>query len=45
MAHTDVGVQMMERFEAECKEFGTVEKRPILEGRFLTMFVLPLKNK
>ncbi len=45
MAHTDIGVGVMNRFAEACIEFGTVEKAPKLEGRQMLMFLAPLKNK
>lgn len=45
MSHLDLGRNVMERFEAACAELGSVDKRPVLDGRFLSMVVSPLKNK
>jgi len=35
---------MLEKFEKAVEEFGTVDKKAVLEGRQLTMFIAPLKN-
>jgi len=41
MAHTNSGEELLKKFAAECSEFGTVEKNPKLEGRFMTMYMSP----
>ena len=43
MSHLEIGREMLERFEAYCSEFGVVDKKPNLEGRFMTMFMSPVK--
>ncbi len=43
MAHQDIGKELLNRFTQACQEVGTVEKAPILEGRNMIMFVVPLK--
>ena len=45
MSHMNIGREVLERFEAACAELGTVDKKPVLEGRFLSMVVSPVKNK
>ena len=44
MAHQDLGREMIERFREACAEFSTMDKKPTLEGRQMTMFLMPLKN-
>lgn len=44
MAHQDIGRDLLDRFAAACEEFGAPEKAPNLEGRFMTMFILPAKQ-
>ena len=39
MAHTDIGLTVMQRFAEACAEFGTVEKPAKLEGRNMLMFL------
>ena len=39
MTHTNLGEDLLKRFAAECEEFGTVDKNPKLEGRFMSMFL------
>lgn len=43
MAHTDIGLTVMQRFAEACVEFGTVEKPAKLEGRQMLMFLAPKK--
>ena len=45
MSHMNIGREVIERFEASCSEFGTVEKKPVLDGRFLSMVISPIKAK
>ena len=44
MAHQDLGREMLEKFEQACQGLGTVDKRPSLEGRFMSMIVNPVKQ-
>ena len=44
MNNTQRGVDLMAKIAEAVAEFGTVEKKPNLEGRFMTMFVSPLKK-
>lgn len=43
MSHQELGREMLARFEEACKDVGTVDKKPALEGRFMSMMVNPLK--
>lgn len=45
MAHTDLGVGVMERFAQACSEVGTIEKAPKIEGRIMFMFLAPKAAK
>ena len=45
MSHMSIGREVLEKFEAACAEYGTVEKKPVLDGRFLSMVVSPVKAK
>ena len=45
MAHMELGYQMLEKFEQACLDFSVVEKRPVREGRRITMFIGPKKVK
>ena len=44
MAHQELGREMLTRFEAAVSSVGTVEKKPVLDGRILSMIVVPQKN-
>lgn len=44
MAHTSIGLTILQRFAEACKEFGNVEKEPKLEGRQMLMFLAPIKT-
>ena len=45
MAHMELGYQMLEKFEQACLDFCVVEKRPVREGRRISMFIGPKKSK
>lgn|GEM_PF-5623087 len=45
MAHMEFGYQMLEKFEQACLDFSIVEKKPVREGRKITMFIAPKKVK
>ena len=45
MAHTDIGENLLNKFAAECVEFGTVDKNPKLEGRHMSVFLTPKQAK
>jgi translation initiation factor IF-3 len=44
MAHTELGVAMIQRLETDLKEEITIESRPRLEGRQMVMMVAPKKK-
>ena len=45
MSHMSIGREILERFEAACAELGSVDKKPVLEGRFMSMVIAPVKAK
>ncbi|WP_074454340.1 translation initiation factor IF-3 [Marinobacter sp. X15-166B] len=45
MAHQEIGMQLMNRIEADVAEIAQVEQRPKMEGRQMTMVVAPRKKK
>lgn len=45
IAHIALARETMTRFEEACSEFGTVDKKPVLDGRVLSMIVSPKKVK
>ena len=44
MAHQDLGAEIMEKFRVACEELGTVDKKPVLDGRILSMVISPVKK-
>ncbi len=44
MAHRELGAQLLDRIEADLKEYATVEQRPKMEGRQMIMILSPLKT-
>ena len=45
LGHTDLGREVMDKFAELTSEVSTVEKKPIMEGRSLTMFLAPKSEK
>ena len=45
MTHQELGRDVLTRFEAAVAPTGIVEKRPVLDGRLMTMIVVPNKNQ
>jgi len=43
IAHQELGREMLEKFADACAEYGAIDKKPVLEGRQLTMFIAPQK--
>ncbi|MFY9380634.1 MAG: translation initiation factor IF-3 [Eubacteriales bacterium] len=41
MVHQQIGRDLLLRFEEYCREYGTADKSPVLEGRQLVMFISP----
>lgn len=44
ITHQEIGRDLLKRFADDCSEFGTVDKSPVLDGRIMTMFILPAKQ-
>ncbi|GIX35345.1 MAG: translation initiation factor IF-3 [Lysobacteraceae bacterium] len=44
MAHTELGVQMIQRLEEDLKDEVVIESRPRLEGRQMVMMIAPKKK-
>lgn len=44
IAHQELGREKLEKFEEAVAEYGTVDKKPALDGRQLIMFIAPAKN-
>ena len=45
MSHMNIGREVLEKFEAACVGSGTVDKKPVLDGRFMSMVISPVKAK
>lgn len=45
IAHSEIGNQVMQEFAERIKDYGTVERRPVVEGRNMTMMVAPRDAK
>ena len=44
MSHQDLGAEIMEKFRVACEELGAVDKKPVLDGRMLSMVISPIKK-
>ena len=44
MTHLDIGRELLAKFEEALVDYGSVEKKPFLEGRQMSMFIGPLKG-
>ena len=45
MSHMHIGREVLEKFENACAELGAVDKKPVLDGRFMSMVISPVKAK
>ena len=45
MSHVSIGQEIMTKFQEACSELGNVDKAPVLDGRFMSMVITPLKFK
>ena len=45
IAHADIGMKIMQDFASRIEEYGTVERRPRLEGRHMIMILGPKAEK
>lgn len=43
LSHTELGAELLKKFEEACAEKGTVDKAPAMEGRSMIMFLSPIK--
>ena len=44
IAHSEIGEDVMQEFANRIKAYGTVEKKPMVEGRNMTMMLVPVKE-
>lgn len=45
MAHTNIGEKLLMDFADQCSSTATMEKKPKLEGRFMSIFLSPKNSK
>ena len=45
MSQMHIGKEVLEKFEQACSDVGTVDKKPVLDGRFMSMVISPVKAK
>ena len=45
MAHTELGKEVLERFADRVKEYADIDQKPKLDGRTMTMLLVPKKDK
>ncbi len=45
MSHMDLGREVIAKFEEACRDAGVAEKKPILEGRFMSIILSPVKQE
>ena len=44
MAHTDIGLKILADFAKELEDIAVVERRPLMEGRHMSMILAPKPN-
>ena len=44
MTHMDLGREVIAKFEDACRDAGVAEKKPVLEGRFMSIVLSPVKQ-
>ena len=44
MSHMDLGREVLQKFQDACAEFGAAEKGAVLEGRYMSVIISPLKG-
>ena len=45
MAHTELGKEVLERFADRVKDYADIDQKPKLDGRTMTMLLVPRKDK
>ena len=45
IAHADIGLKIMHDFAARIEEYGSVERRPVMEGRHMIRILAPKAEK
>ena len=44
MSHTELGRDVILKFEEACSEYGAAEKKPVLDGRYMSIILSPVKQ-
>ena len=44
MAHTDLGNEVLIRFSNALSDVASIDQKPNLDGRFMTMILMPIKK-
>ena len=44
MSHMELGREVIEKFQEACEGAGVAEKKPVLEGRFMSIILSPVKS-
>ena len=44
MTHQELGREVIEKVQAACEGYGHAEKKPVLEGRFMSIILSPVKQ-
>ena len=45
MQYTSIAYQVINRFAEMIKDYGKMEKKPVMEGRSMTVMFTPIKEK
>ncbi len=45
MSHQTIGRELLEKFLADTQDVGSCDKKPVLDGRFMSMVISPLSTK
>ena len=45
MAHTNIGEELLKKFAESCAEIASMDRKPKLEGRHMSMFLVPKTQK
>ena len=45
MSHQQLGKDMIDKFIADCADLGTTDKKPVLNGKLLSVVISPVKKK
>ena len=45
MSHMELGREVITKFEEACRDAGVAEKKPVLEGRYMSVILSPVKQE